>query len=168
MKKAHFWLPVILLAITIFACSPAGTPAPTLPPRNMDPRLPSLGVRVEPVFVDAGKLYYRLVEARWGNERESGGKHSIYVEVLDVRGNRIVGRPVVVQWAGGSIVLPVEDLPPPDWGVNFPMYNTLGSYAVSVGGAPSDRIVGLGLGTAEAPNFTIHTTFYLTFRQAFR
>jgi hypothetical protein len=48
------------------------------------------------------------------------------------------------------------------------MYNTLGSYAVSVGGAPSDRIVGLGLGTAEAPNFTIHTSFYLTFRLAYR
>jgi hypothetical protein len=158
--------PALTTAPTVPA-NAAPTPVP-LPPRSLDPRLPSLGVRIEPVFVEAGKLYYRLVEARWGDERESGGKHSIYVEVLDVRGDRIVGRPVVVQWADGSIVLPVEDLPPPDWGVNFPMYNTLGSYAVSVGGAPSDRIVGMGLGTAEAPDFTIHTTFYLVFRQTYR
>jgi hypothetical protein len=108
------------------------------------------------------------VEARWTNEPESAGKHSIYVEVLDIQGNRAVGQPVIVQWAGGNIILPVEDLPPPDWGVNFPMYNTLGSYAVNVGGTPSDRVVGLGLGTIEAPNFTVHTCFYLTFRLTYR
>jgi hypothetical protein len=44
------------------------------------------------------------------------------------------------------------------------MYNTLGSYSVSIGGSPSDRIVGMGLGTADAPAFTIHTCFYLVFR----
>jgi hypothetical protein len=48
------------------------------------------------------------------------------------------------------------------------MYNTLGSYSVDSDGAPSDRIVALGLGTAETPNFTIHTSFYLTFRLAVR
>jgi hypothetical protein len=44
------------------------------------------------------------------------------------------------------------------------MYNTLGSYSVDIDGAPSDRIVGLGLGTADMPDFTVHTGFYLTFR----
>jgi hypothetical protein len=29
---------------------------------------------------------------------------------------------------------------------------------------PSDRIVGMGLGTAETPHFTVHTSFYLIFR----
>jgi hypothetical protein len=130
----------------------------------LDPRLIPLGVRIEPAFVAQGQPYWRLVEARWTNEKESAGKHTIYVDVLDVHGGRVVGQPVVVQWSGGNTALPVEDLPPPEWGVNFPMYNTLGSYAVSVGGAPSDRVVGMGLGTAEAPNFTIHTSFYLVFR----
>lgn len=144
--------------------TPVPTPRPTLPPLWWDPRLNALGVRVEPAAVAHGQPYWRLVEARWTNEQESAGKHSIYVEVIDLYGKRVVGQPVVVQWAGGNQTLPVEDRPPPDWGVNFPMYNTLGSYAVSVGGAPSDRVVGLGLGTAEAPAFTIHTSFYLTFR----
>jgi hypothetical protein len=138
-------------------------PRPTLPPLSWDPRLNLLGVGIEPAPASPGQPYWRLVEARWTDEQESAGKHSIYVEVLDLYGNRVVGQPVVVQWAGGNLVLPVEDRPPPDWGVNFPMYNTLGSYAVSVGGAPSERVVGLGLGTPEAPDFTIHTCFYLTF-----
>jgi hypothetical protein len=112
--------------------------------------------------------YWRLVEARWADEAESRGKHSIFVEVVDVNGRRVVGQPVSIRWTDGNAALLVEDRPAPDWGVNFGMYNTLGSYAVSVGGAPSDRIVGLGLGTAEAPNFTIHTSFYLTFRLAYR
>ena len=139
-------------------------PRPTLPLRLWDGRLNGLGVRLEPAPVTPGQPFWRLVEARWTNEEESGGKHSIYVEVIDEFGRRTISQPVVVRWAGGSQTLPVEDRPPPDWGVNFPMYNTLGSYSVSVGGSPSDRIVGMGLGTAEAPAFTVHTCFYLVFR----
>jgi hypothetical protein len=149
---------------------PTETPAlaptlpPTLPPLTWDPRLDPLGVRIEAAQVAPGQSYWRLVEARWTNERQSGGKHGIYVEVLDPHGNRIVGQPVTFEWASDSLILPVEDRPPPDWGVNFPMYNVLGSYAASVCGAPSDRIVGMGLGTADTPYLTVHTCFYLTFR----
>ena len=146
---------------------PSATQPPTQP-RQLDPRLPQLGVHVAPVAGSPGQPYWRLVEVRWTNEPESAGKHSIYVEVWDGQGNRSVGQPVIVQWAGGSVSLPVEDVPPPDWGVNFPMYNTLGSYSVYVGGAPSDRLVGLGLGTPEAPDFKVHTCFYLTFRLSYR
>jgi hypothetical protein len=121
-------------------------------------------VRVEGAPVAPGQRYWRLVDARWMDERQSAGKHSIYVEVLGLHGNRIVGQPVTFQWTGHSLVVPVEDRPPPDWGVNFPMYNVLGSYATSVDGAPSDRVVGMGLGTTENPYFTVHTCFYLTFR----
>ncbi|MDD3827798.1 MAG: hypothetical protein PHY79_17675 [Anaerolineae bacterium] len=143
-------------------------PRPTLPPRTWDPRLDVLGVRIEPVGIAEGQRFWRLVEARWADERQSGGKHSIFVEVLDFQGNRVVGQPVIVQWADGNVALAVENRPAPDWGVDFGMYNCLGSYAVSVGGAPSDRIVGLGLGTPDRPSFTIHTSFYLVFRLAQR
>ncbi len=143
---------------------PASVPRPTLPPRSLDPRLAPLGIRVEPAGVGVGQPYWRLVEARWANEQQSAGKHSIYVEVLNRQGQRAVGQPVIVHWVDGDVVLPVENRPAPDWGVNFAMYNCLGSYDVSVGGAPSDRIVGLGMGTADSPRYTIHTSFYLTFR----
>lgn len=144
------------------------TPRPTLPPRVLDPRLADLGVRVEPAFAVIGQPYWRLVEARWADQREANGKHSIFVEVLGRNGERVVGQPVIFQWADSNVVLLVEDRPPPDWGVNFPMYNTLGSYAVSVGGAPSDRLVGMGLGTLETPHFKIHTCFYLVFRWVYQ
>ncbi|MGD2205653.1 MAG: hypothetical protein PVH17_02635 [Anaerolineae bacterium] len=143
-------------------------PTNTPPPRSLDPRLAPMGVRVEPVFVGPGKPYWRLVKARWTDEQESAGKHSIYVKVLDAYGAPALGQSVIFQWPDGSVVLPVEDRPASNWPVDFAMYNTLGSYAVSVGGAPSDRIVGLGLGTAEAPKFTIHTCFYLTFQLVYR
>jgi hypothetical protein len=149
-------------------CTTVPAPRPTLSPRVWDPRLTELGVRIEPALVDTNQPYWRLVEARWSNERESAGKHSVYIEVLDAHGARALGQMVVVQWADGSVVLPVENRPPPDWPADFAMYNTLGSYGVSVCGAPSDRIVGLGLGTADAPRFTIHTCFYLTFRLVYR
>ena len=143
---------------------PTPTPRPTLPPRSWDSRLTALGVRIEPAGVVPGQVYWRLVEARWSDEAQSGGKHSVFVEVLNAQGARAVGQPVLVKWADGQVGLIVEDRPPPDWGVDFGMYNCLGSYAVSVGGAPSDRVVGLGLGTSDAPNFTVHTSFYLIFR----
>lgn len=153
------------MAAVTRAPTPTPRPRPTLPPCAMDPRLGPLGVRVEPAAALPGEPYWRLVEARWADERESAGKHSIFIEVLDLQGRRAVGQVVEVQWAGGSVVLPIQDRPPPDWGADFAMYNTLGSYSVRVGGAPSDRIVGLGLGTAEAPHFTVHTSFYLIFRR---
>ncbi len=146
------------------AATSAPTPRPTLPPRSWDPRLTTLGVRLEPAGVVPGQFYWRLVEARWANEAQSAGKHSIFVEVLNRQGARAVGQPVLLQWADGYVALLVQDRPAPDWGVDFGMYNTLGSYAVTVGGGPSDRVVGMGLGTADAPNFTVHTSFYLVFR----
>ena len=154
--------------------SPTAPPLPTAAPgpppliRTLDGRLTLLGIHVEPVSVPQGQPYWRLVEARWTDEQESRGKHSIYIEVLDAGGNRALGQRVVVEWASGSATLVVKDSPPPESGVNFPMYNTLGSYAVRVLGVPSDRVVGLGLGTIAAPSFTIHTCFYLTFRLAYR
>jgi hypothetical protein len=154
--------------------SPTAAPLPTATPgpppliRTLDGRLPLLGVCVEPVSVPQGQPYWRLVDVRWTDESESGGKHSIYIEVLDTDGNRALGQQVVVEWAGGSAILLVKDMPPPELAVNFPMYSTLGSYTVRVLGSPSDCVTGLGLGTIETPNFTIHTCFYLTFQLAYR
>ena len=148
--------------------APTATPCPAPVIRTLDGRLPLLGVRVEPASVSQGQPYWRLVDASWTDEAESGGKHSIYIEVLDAGGNRALGQQVIVEWRDGSAILVAKDMPPPEYSVNFPMYSALGSYAVRVLGYPSDRICGLGLGTIEAPNFTIHTCFYLTFQLVYR
>lgn len=154
--------------VALVAAAPPATPTPkpraTLPPCAWDPRLDALGVRIEPARVAPGQSHWRLVSASWANEKQSAGKHSIYVEALGADGKRKVDQPVVFQWPSGSLTLLVEDRPPPDWGTNFPMYAALGSYSASVVGAPSDKVVGMGLGTVETPAFTVHTTFYLTFQ----
>jgi hypothetical protein len=130
--------------------------------------LASLNVGIEPAGVKPGQSYWRLVDMRWQNEAEAGGGHSIFVDVLDENGGRIVGQPVEIRWVGGSLTVTTEDKPPPEYGTNFPMYNTLGSYSVSLPGLPSDTAVGLGLGTAEQPDFKVHTNFFLIFKRVTR
>jgi hypothetical protein len=158
--------PVVRSAAVVPTNTPA--PRPTLPPCQWDSRLNALGVRVERASAGPGQPFWRLIKARWSNEQESAGKHTIFVEVLDARGARAVGQTVIAQWGSGSVALPVKNPPSPDWPADFAMFNTLGSYAISIGGAPSDRVVGMGLGTAAAPDFTIHTSFYLTFQLVHR
>ena len=148
--------------------APTAIPEKPQPPRNLDSRLASLNVAIQPAGVRPGQLYWRLIEARWENEAEAGGDHTIYVEVLDENGNRIVGQPVEIYWASGSLVVVTEDKPHPIYATNFPMYNALGSYAVKVPGLPSDQIMGMGLGTPDQPAFTVHTNFFLTFQRVRR
>ncbi len=73
---------------------------------------------------------------------------------------------VMEEQSGWNIV--TENKPPNEFASNFPMYNTLGSYAVSIPGLPSDTVVGLGLGSIEQPDFKVHTNFFLTFKRVTR
>lgn len=138
------------------------------PPRDLDPRLNLLNVGIQPVEVQPGQSYWRLVKAYWQSKEESGNDHTIYIEVLDENGSRIAGQPVEIRWQDGNLAVLTEDKPPYEYPANFPMYGTLGSYSVSVAGLPSDTIVGLGMGTPEQPAFTIHTNFLLTFQRTKR
>jgi CRP-like cAMP-binding protein len=149
---------------------PTDTAVPRqLPPRDLDARLGALNVQIsEPGGVKPGQSYWRLVRAYWQNEQESGNDHTIYIEVLDENGGRIVGQPIEVRWESGSLTVVTEDKPMNEYPANFPMYNTLGSYAVSIAGLPSDTVVGLGMGTPDQPHFTIHTNFFLTFKRVKR
>ncbi len=149
--------------------SAASGPAPKpKPPRELDPRLPALNVGIQEPNVQPGQSYWRLVKAFWQNKEESGNDHTVYLEVLDEGGSRIVGQPIEIRWQDGSLVVVTEDKPRPEYSANFPMFGTLGSYSVSVLGLPSDTMVGLGMGTPERPDFTIHTNFLLTFQRVKR
>jgi CRP-like cAMP-binding protein len=155
--------------------SSAAAPLPTAvpadrpqPPRDLDPRLPALNVNVQPVGVRPGQSYWRLIAVRWQDESQSGGGHSIFVDVLDESGEKIVGQAVEIRWAGGGLTVFTEDKPTNEFAANFPMYNTLGSYAVSIPGLPSDTVVGMGLGSIEQPDFNVHTNFFLTFQRVTR
>jgi hypothetical protein len=148
------------------AALPTRTPVPTRTPlpTHWDPRLDSLGVRVERAPLVVGQTTWRLVEARWADEQEAQGEHLIFIEAQTEEGQRALGQPLRIKWGSGELLLPVGDKPPPEYGANFPMYAPLGSYSVEVAGVASDRVVGLGLGSAEAPDIKLHTCFYLVFR----
>jgi hypothetical protein len=152
---------------------PTATAAPEVavaaaPARAWDSRLDRLGVRVEEAAAGPGQQYWKLIDARWADEREAGGKHHIYVEVLDENGNRIVGHPVTVWWGDGNYTGGVEDKAPPDYGFNYQMYAAGNAYNVKVEGLPSDTLMGAGMGDLERRDWGIHTSFYLVYQKATR
>jgi hypothetical protein len=118
--------------------------------------------------VEPGQVYWRLVEARWADENESGGRHHIFITVLDENGNRIIGQPVVVRWADGQEVRPTEDKPANEPSFNFQMYAAGNAYTAYVDGLPSDSVAGMGLGTIAQRTWKHHTSFYLVFQRAIR
>ncbi len=141
---------------------------PPEPPRAWDPRLDQLGVRVAEAQVASGQPYWRLIEAKWENEQEAGGKHHIYVEVLDENGQRIVGQPLTVFWSDGGDTLATEDKPAPEYAFNYPMYKAGNSYNVRIEGLPSDVVEGMGLGTPDLRYYTVHTVFRLIFQKSIK
>ena len=150
---------------------PTATPEPARrpqPPRELDPRLPLLNVHiVEPPGLQPGQAYWRATRVIWQDGEESANDHTIYVDVLDEHGGRILVQEVVMRWPDGDQRLFTDkDKPSNEYPVNFPMYSTLGSYTVSVSGMPSDTVVGLGLGSIEQPAFTIHTNFFIVFQRS--
>lgn len=152
---------------------PTATPEPQpqaadAPGRAWDGRLSRLGVRVDDASVAPGQPYWRLIEARWADEQQSGGRHHIYVEVLDENGVRIVGHPVTVFWGDGSYTAGVEDKAPPDFGFNYQMYAAGNAYDVRVEGLPSDILRGAGMGDLDRPRYGIHTSFYIVYQRAIR
>lgn len=135
-------------------------------PRNLDGRLAQLGVTIEDAQVAPGQQYWRLIEVRWEDEVQAGGKHHIYADVLDESGNRIVGQPVTVFWGDGNYTAAVEDKPSPDLGFNYQMYASGYAYNVKVEGLPSDILRGAGMGDIANRFKGIHVAYYLIFQRA--
>lgn len=135
-------------------------------PRNLDSRLEQLGVTIEDAQVAPGQQYWRLIEVRWEDEAQAGGKHHIYVDVLDENGQRIVGQPVTVFWGDGTHTAALEDKPAPDLGFNYMMYASGYAYNVKVEGLPSDILRGAGMGDVANRFKGIHVAYYLIFQRA--
>ncbi len=171
LPTATFVPPTPIPVVVVQQAAPAPEPevqaasVPALPSRAWDGRLSQLGMNVADASVSPGQPFWRLIEAKWENEQESGGKHHIYIEALDEGGNRVVGAPVTIFWSGGSDSGQTEDKNPPDYAYNYPMYKAGNSYNAKIEGLPSDVMQGMGLGTPEQPLYTIHTNVKLVFQR---
>ncbi len=126
-------------------------------PVEWDSRLSGLGVTLTRANAGYGQPVYRLVNARYQDEVESGGLHHIYVEVLDENGQRIPGQPVTQLWATGRATGFTENKPFPEYAVNFPMYGAQGpdNYVVFIPDAASDVVNGLGLPASHLVSYLL-------------
>jgi hypothetical protein len=107
-----------------------------------DDRLDARGARLVPAAPTPGQEYWHLVEARWQDERESAGKHHIFIEPSDLRCR--------VWWPTGQTHV-VKD---------FPMFSPGTPYSIQPDtGIPADSVHGLGLGSLERPYHAIHTAY---------
>jgi hypothetical protein len=116
-------------------------------------------VALQEASVSPGQTYFKLIRAEWFDYDPP----TIFVDVLDENGTRISDQQVKVT-NGGTAYIYVKTHGPAD----FPMFNVLCSYSAEVTGLPSDRVVGMGLGTPEHPDWKIHTHFNLTFQRTTR
>lgn len=140
-----------------------GTPAtePSLPPRQIDPRLTQRGVTIETPALAPGQQFWRIVKAQWWNEQESQGRHHIYVEASANTPFWALGE--------GSETKGVTNGKTGFDAANAPMWASEGKNGYSVwinDGKPSESLEGVGMGadTPEGFNAGVHTSTGATFQ----
>lgn len=143
-----------------YATLPPPPPQPKVQPTpalDWDSRLNGLGIWVSRAQGTPGQPVFRLVKAYYEDEAQAGGLHHIYVEVLDEKGQRLVGQPVTQSWSNGQAVGYTENKPAPEYALNFPMYGAQGAdnYSIYVTGAASDVVQGLGLPGGHLINYRL-------------
>lgn len=93
---------------------------------------------------------------------EWGGRISVFVDVLDEQGKRLVGVPVTFKWKDGIQTKLTEAKPGDDFAVDFPMYAAGDAYSVFVNdGTPSVVREHMGLGAVHP----VHVVYKLVFQR---
>ncbi len=124
------------------------------------------GVRVVAAEAAPGTDYWRVLRVHHLTPAENGGRHHLFLDVLDAVGARIMGAKVHVDWDGGGRDL-VIDKPATEPGANEPMWKWE-VCSVYVPGAPSDRVENLHTAHPDeaAGNTLFHHSFLVIFQQA--
>lgn len=118
------------------------------------------GTTYTPAKPKPGQVYWKLISAEGPDEW--GGRHSVFVDVVDEQGRRLIGVPVTFYWNGNDVQKLTEPKAGEPWAVDFPMYAAGSAYGVRVGDdiARSDQLFGMGL-IANEP----HVVYKLTFQR---
>jgi len=175
------YLPVIILdpapapTVTPTATQPptvTATPTATTTVGDVDWRIPDfLHVALQPVAVESGGVYWKLVRAIYQDETQSGGNHNVYYRLEDGNGNSLLGLYVCIgfPWAPGYDCSHYSELHSnypagytadyPIWGTGWNPIHGPGPYSAWVGGLPSDRVTGMGM------PLNYHVNYLLTFRR---
>jgi len=154
-------------AVSVVPQPPTGE-EPTVPKPPSVPSTPQ-GATVVPVPEGTTPPLWKVSDLRFYNERESQGRHHLYVDVFDEGGERVYGKKVLVSWPNGNAEVITErktgDLFTNSG--NFPFTPGRGAFtAVVVDGKPSEVVVGLGMGeeTPSGFNAGVHTSWYVAWK----
>ena len=147
-------------------------PQPVAPPQPItlpigdelewDWRLDALNVSLEPVQIESGFTYWKLVRAVYQGPDESKDNHQIFYTIVNERNEPIEYQKVWQGWADGeteAITNERGETNIPLWAAFAPDRNERGPYAAWVDGSPGDRVIGLGLPSKR------HVSFLLTWRR---
>lgn len=140
-------------------------PTPTTELRKLSATLEALGIWVEAAQVEPGDVYWHLINVEWWDVERSGGRHHIFIEVIDENGQRILNQPVTVSWPDGQLTRPTHKTAPDPYAYEFPMGAAGHSYNVKIQGLPSDVLHGAGLGTIEQREHNLLTSYVLIYQR---
>jgi hypothetical protein len=136
-----------------------------------------LGVGIAAAPVAPGQQYWRVVRGVFQDWNESGGDHTIYINVVDGNGNRLsMGEGAqfgTISW-GPEAPLVWGAKPANESPANWPMTGGLGAYTIwiTVDGLPSERVYGMGLVSTTSDGVLlnqpgrVHCNFLITFQRA--
>ena len=149
------------------AAAPTATigPTPTPEAREVNATVEALGIWVEAAQVDAGELYWHLIDVQWLDLETSGGRHHLFIEVVDENGQRVLEQPVTVSWPDGQTTANTHKIAPDPYAYEFPMGAAGNSYDVKLQGLPSDVLHGAGLGTLEHREQKLLTSYILIYQR---
>jgi hypothetical protein len=149
---------------------PRPTPEPDPEPIDWDARLTVRGCKRLYSDWPMGSLTYVTKIGRWFDRDEAQGRVSVYVRVLDERGQLAIGVPVTWFWSSGSETKLTERKSDPwleskglgrEYSLDFAMYEVAPSYGIRIdSGNFGDIIDGCGLGSIEQPDYKIHTAYF--------
>lgn len=148
----------------------AATPIPcqlsTLEPEIWEEVLDELGVRFAPACVLPGQSYWRLIEAKWLSEKQSNGFHHIFVDMRDGAGQRDLSASFIMSWTTGQCERQMQSESGPwGYGAHCPMYAAGQVYTVQGTDSPSDKVLGVGLGSPKQRDWAILTSYQFIFQR---
>ncbi len=133
------------------------------PPLDWDIHLDALKVSLVPANAASGAPFWRLIRSVY--DATARGRSTIYCEVQDEQGQRLLGQKLTLSWSGGSGQTVTENKPAPELAANFGIGGSYdpkaepGPFTVGVDALPSDKVSGLGRPLGR------DATYYLTWRR---
>jgi drug/metabolite transporter (DMT)-like permease len=130
------------------------------------------GVEVQPVQVEKGQRYWKVIKVYHLSPVENHANHNVYVDLLDEDGNRVYGAKARATWQGGQGEVTI-DKPENEPGTNLPLWKHQ-VVAIEGVGLPSDKVLNLHSGHPDEPgppawgNTLFHHSFYVAFQRTIK